>query len=130
MNQHAPITYSAASRQADMKLATCPCCGRPKIFDQPTVSLEMNSISFRDKTVIVTPTVASVAFVLAESMPRPVSDKYLFERVWGGLSDTVLKPTTKVHICKLRRAIEPFGDLLIETIAGAGWRMIVEGSRG
>lgn len=115
---------SAVARQASFNQGQCPCCGQHFEFKKVHVSLETNAISFGDQTVFLTPQLAEIMSVLAEHAPMVVTNDLMFERVWGGLSDTEPK-ILKVQIRKLRQALEPL-PLKVETIWNVGYRLVIQ----
>lgn len=121
------MTWESAKKRGErFDQGTCPCCGRAFDFEKVAVCLDTNSVSFRDKTIFLSPRLAEMMAVFVESAPT-VRRTYLFSRVWGDLSE-VNDDIVDVLIFKLRRSLAPLG-LSIETIVGVGWRLIGNSKR-
>lgn len=112
------------ARGRALKAGCCPCCGQLVSFETVAVSLDLNSVSFRGRTIFLTPTLTEMAFILAKKMPRPVRREYMFERLWGHLGNQDSK-SMDVMIGLLRSRFFTLG-ITIETIRSVGWRVIVE----
>ncbi len=107
-----------------LRAGACPCCGQNFYFDKPTVSLELNSVSFRGRTIYLTRTLTEMAFAFAEAMPRTLTRDALFDRVWGCTDTDYTSKTIDVCLMRLREHLSGLG-LSIETIRNTGWRMVV-----
>ena len=95
----------------------CPCCGQPiPVSDDVIVSLNTNSITVRGVSLHLQPREAEIMHVLAGRMPASVRRDVITARVWCLGERELTAKNLDVHICKLRRKLEPLG-LAIRTYA-------------
>jgi DNA-binding winged helix-turn-helix (wHTH) protein len=89
--------------------------------DKIVVSLQENTISHRGRSVRLTPTLAELAYVLARSAPKPVSQARICIGLWsaqdGPANETAI---VSYHICRLRKKIHTLG-LAINLARGVGY---------
>lgn len=104
----------------------CPTCGQDVPGERVLVTLDSNTITYKDKSVRVSSKPADVASVLAAAMPRAVGYEHIIKGVYGHIDqpDTVMK-CIQVWICRggLRRDLKSLG-LSIETVYGRSYRML------
>lgn len=102
----------------------CPTCGQVVTSRHPVlVSLETNTLAYRGRAVRMSPTMAEIAWVLAQRMPNPVARTHIIERVWGLGEPADALNNVYQHVYDLRRRITPLG-LGIKSVRSIGYRMI------
>ena len=82
-------------------------------------------VTVEDRTIALGPTEFRLLRFLLARPERVHSRTQLLDQVWGD-HVYIEERTVDVHIRRLRRALEPFGqDALIETVRGSGYRLAV-----
>lgn len=104
-------------------MSKCPCCGSDLAkADKPLVSLDTNRLLTGGEIIQLMPREAEMMAILADAMPLIVDHERFISRLWGDISTENAMHTLKVHICRLRRKIIPYG-LGIETHHSRGYSL-------
>jgi DNA-binding response OmpR family regulator len=77
------------------------------------VDLNSNTISFGDKTAILTPGQAEIVAVLADISPAALAFERLILRVWGGFEPENVKNVLRVQTCLARPKLRPLGLTIV-----------------
>lgn len=90
-------------------MRVCPACGNT-ISRQIVVDLNKNTIRYNGRSLVLRPSEAEIAFILARHFPNTVRHERLRSAYYGakeGARDEAR--TIQTHICALRRRLEPLG---------------------
>lgn len=93
---------------------------RPKVLDFGKLMLDqgLREVTFQTQSVHLTKMEFDLLFLLAENPGKPFTREELLNRVWG-FEFTPTTRTVDTHILQLR---QKFGDDVIETVRGVGYR--------
>jgi DNA-binding response OmpR family regulator len=93
----------------------------PDVFDDGTLRIEHNShyVAFKGRVLFLPPKEFLILSGLSRKIGRRVESETLWRYVWGDEAPFNSK-TLRVHICTLRRKIEPMG-LKIRSLATMGY---------
>lgn len=105
----------------------CPCCGHAVDGERVLVSLDRNTLSFRDHVVRLQPVQAEIMHEIVQAAPGTISTDRLTARVWGGLPPES-GSTLAVHLSNLRKRLPP--ELAIIHVPGRGYFMRVAQQHG
>ncbi len=102
-------------------MTKCPCCGSHVDVKLPLVDLDLNTISWNDKTVRVGGNIAEMMHAFNErGIGRLAQPDYLISKVWGWNSD-VSRVNMQVHVLKLRKVLKHLGGWRITLVHGDGY---------
>lgn len=105
----------------------CPCCGHAVDGEQILISLDRNTLVFREHEIRLAPKQAEIAHELVRAMPGVISADRLIARVWGGLPPEDSKALC-VHLSNLRKRLPP--ELAIIHVPGRGYFLHVAQQTG
>jgi len=89
-----------------------------------SIDFQLRRVERNGQSIDLSPREFEVLWLLAQASGRPVSQKELLQRLWGIDFDPESK-VVEVHVFRLRRKLERRGAPLIETVRGAGYRLMV-----
>ena len=84
------------------------------------IDFSKRMIQIKDKDVHLTPKEFNILEFLYKNRHRVVSDRMIFEAVWGSGSHSLMA-TVYTHIDRLRKKLGPYG-VLVMTVSGVGYR--------
>ena len=109
----------------------CPLCGAPMPdVERIQVDLDQNIIVIDGKVIHLKPTAAELAHALHSKYPSLASKDYIFNQVWGNLSEIINAHShirTQVHYLRKRIAETP---LSIVTNRTRGFRFALDVASG
>jgi len=95
-------------------------------FDELSLDRAGHRVMVAERTVPLGPTEYRLLEFFMTHPERVYSREQLLDRVWGG-NVYVEERTIDVHVRRLRKALEDFGyDRLVQTVRGAGYRLIID----
>lgn len=109
------------SRIPDFAYAQTPLV---HVDEQLAVDFANSKVYVNDRTVVLTPTEASLLHILMRNEGRVVASDMLIARVWP--TDEIYEDTLRVHMHRLRRKLQPdsHSSQYIQTERGVGYRFI------
>lgn len=105
---------------AEQEQCICPTCGSPYTAERPRVDLDYNAFISSTGSVELKRMEAEVAAVIAAAYPSVARHDAIVLGVYGA-GEPALSDTIRVHVCRIRKAIEPLG-WTIEVARSRGYR--------
>lgn len=99
----------------------CPTCGAGLKNQQMRVDLDTNTFLIRGYCVYLRAKEAELLSILVARSPGVVTHDTLASRLWGVSEPADAAKNIQVHVCRLRRALAPFGAAII-SIFNTGYR--------
>jgi len=113
---------NALLRRSNLHSAEAQVQRGPLILDRAA-----HRVSVEGETIALGHTEYKLLSFLMQNPDRVFSRSQLLDNVWGP-GTYIEERTVDVHILRLRKSLNPFAaDYLIETVRGAGYRMLAEG---
>ena len=91
-------------------------------YENLALNLAAQSLTIDDESVTLSSTELKLLAFLMKSPERVFTREQLLDHVWGQ-NTFIDERTVDVHILRLRKALKPMADKLVQTVRGSGYKL-------